>query len=190
MELQNIQWKIHLENAGAAKPQEWFQVFNTWIPDPAEIFVDVADYSHVEDGPVILLSGHETFYSLDGIGRRLGLLYDRRQPLAGSEAGKLKATLSAVLNAAVRLENDAGFSEKPRFLAGDLLFAVNNRALSPNNEATLAAVKPELEALLGKVYGAGGFSLEREPDARQKFAVRIKAKAPLSAGEALKRLVD
>ena len=188
MNLQNIQWKIHLAEGSAPDPHEWFRVFGTWIPDSPEVFVDVADYSHVEDGPVVFLSGLHACYSLDGTGHRLGLLFDRRFPEDGNNAEKLAGSLGKALQAAKRLEDDATFAKKPVFLAGDLSLIVNNRALAPNTEATFAAVKPELEAVLGKIFGAGAFSLKRDPDPKQRFMVRVKASKPIAVAEALQRL--
>ncbi len=188
MNLQNIQWKLHLAEGSAPDPHEWFKAFGTWIPGSPEVFVDVADYSHVQDGPVIFLSGHNVVYSLDGVGRRLGLLYERRQPAEGSNPEKLHESLTSLLKHAALLEADATFKDKPKFLAGDLKFLVNNRGIAPNNDATLAAVKPELDALLNKVYGEGAYTLTREPDARQRFTVYVKAKAPVTVAEALKKL--
>jgi hypothetical protein len=69
----------------------------------------------------------------------------------------------------------------------DVKFILNNRGIAPNNDETLAAVKPELSALLDKVYGAGAYTLEREQDKRQRFMVHIKAKAPVTVNEALKK---
>jgi hypothetical protein len=188
MNLQNIQWKLHLADGSSPDPHEWFKAFATWIPNSPEVFVDVADYSHVEDGPVIFLSGHIVCYSLDGAGRRLGLLYERRQPAEGSNPEKLKESLTSLLKHAQLLESDETFKSKPKFLAGDIKFIVNNRGIAPNNEATFAAIKPELEALLGKVYGTDAFTLNRESDPRQRFMVHIKAKAPVTVAEALKKL--
>ena len=82
--LQNIQWKLHLDESAVGTPHEWFKAFAPWIPDSPEVFVDVADYAHVEDGPVVFLSGHNVCYSLDSAGRRHGLLYERRQPAEGT----------------------------------------------------------------------------------------------------------
>ena len=188
MNLQNIQWKIHLADGYTADPHEWFKVFATWIPDSPEVFVDVADYTHVEDGPVIFLSGHNVCYSLDGAGRRHGLLYERRQPVEGENPDKLQASLKELLEHAAQLESDTIFKAKPDFLAGDLKFIVNNRGIAPNNDETFAAVKPELEALLDKVYGAGAYKLTREPDARQRFMVHVKANTWVSVPAALKTL--
>jgi hypothetical protein len=186
--IQNIQWKLHLDEATVGDPHDWFKAFAPWIPDSPEVFVDVADYSHVVDGPVVFLSGHNDCYSLDKTGGRHGLLYERRQPAEGTNPEKLRGSLKGLLEKAVKLEGAAEFAVKPKFLANDLKFIINNRAIAPNNDETLAAVKPELTALLDAVYGAGNYVLEREQDKRQRFMVHVKANAAVSAGEALKKL--
>lgn len=186
--LQNIQWKLHLDEKTVGDHHDWFKVFGTWIPDSPEVFVDVADYSHVTDGPVIFLSGHNEAYTLDKTTGRHGLLYERRQPAEGTNPEKLHASFKTLLAHAARVEGDATFKVKPKFLAGDVKFIVNNRAIAPNTDATLAALKPELDALLSKAYGADGYTLEREQDARQRFMVHVKAKAPVAVAEALQKL--
>ncbi len=189
MNLQNIQWKLHVDENTVGDHHNWFKAFAAWIPDSPEVFVDVADYSHVQDGPIVFLSGHNECYTLDATSRRLGLLYERRQPADGTNAEKLHASFKTLLLHAARLETDPVFGDKaPKFLAGDVKFIVNNRAIAPNTDETLATVKPELDALLSKVYGADGYTLEREQDARQRFMVHVKAKASVTVAEALKTL--
>jgi hypothetical protein len=186
--LQNIQWKLHLDESTVGDHHNWFKAFAPWIPDSPEVFVDVADYSHVEDGPVVFLSGHNVCYSLDATGRRHGLLYERRQPVEGANPEKLSESLKTLLEHAALLEADATFPVKPKFLAGDLKFIINNRGIAPNNDATLATVTPELSALLDQVYGAGAYTLAREQEPRQRFIVHVKANAAVSVADALKKL--
>ena len=108
MDLQYLNWKLYLENPAEAEPDEWFKVFNGWIPDSPEIFIDVADYKHVQDGPVTVLVGHYVNLSLDAGGRTLGLLYDYKHPMAGSNEEKLKSSLLGLLRAALRLGKRGG----------------------------------------------------------------------------------
>jgi hypothetical protein len=190
MNLQYLNWKIYLENPAAAEPDEWFKVLSTWIPDAPEIFIDVADYKHVQDGPVTLLVGHYVNYSLDANGRRLGLLYDYKHPIEGTNEEKLLSSLQGVLRVAKRLEEDPGFASKskPEFKAGDLRLIVNSRAVAPNTPETLEAVKPDLVKVLAKAYGEGGFSLEHLTDPRQRFMVQVIAKGTPNLSEVIKRL--
>ncbi|MEO7425860.1 MAG: hypothetical protein ABI036_11785 [Fibrobacteria bacterium] len=188
MNLQYLNWKIYLENPAEAEPDEWFKVFSTWIPDAPEIFIDVADYKHVPDGPVTLLVGHYVNYSLDATGRRLGLLYDYKHPLEGVNEEKIRTSLLGLLHVAKRLEEDAGFTHKPKFNPGELRLIVNSRALAPNTPASLEAVKPDLTKVLAKAFGEGGFSLEHPTDPRQRFSVLVNAKATTDLAGLIKRL--
>jgi hypothetical protein len=188
MNLQYINWKLHLNNPAEAEPEEFFKVFSSWIPDSPEVFIDVADYQHVQDGPVTLLVGHYVNYSLDHTGRRLGLLADHKQPLAGSNVEKLSSTLTGLLRTAKRLEEDSSFSHKPDFNSGDLLFIVNSRALAPNTADTFASVKPELLKVLDVAYGSGNYTLEHLAEPRQRFMVKVMAKGKLDLGAMIDRL--
>jgi hypothetical protein len=187
MNLQYLNWKIFLENPAEAEAEEYFRVFNTWLPDSPEVFLDVADYKHVSDGPVMVLVGHFLNLSLDQAGRRLGLLSDYKLPMDGTNADKLRSTLLGLLRAAKRLEGEAGFSHRPRFKASELQLIVNSRALAPNSAATLEAVKPDLAKVLSAAYGEG-FSLDHQADPRLRFSVTASAKTPITLDELLSRL--
>lgn len=188
MNLQYLNWKIFLENPAEVDTEEWFKVMNDWIPDSPEVFLDVADYKHVTDGPVLVLVGHFLNVSLDGAGRRLGLLSDYKQPMDGTNVEKLRATLLNLLKAAKRLEGEADLKHKPRFKAGELQLIVNSRAVAPNTPETLEAVNPDLVKVLSAVYGDGGFSLEHASDPRLRFSVTASAKTPFTLDELLRRL--
>lgn len=188
MDLQYLNWKVYLDNPAEAEPHDWFKVWNGWIPDSPEVFVDVADYAHVQDGPVVILVGHYLNLSLDHTGRRLGLLYDYKHPMDGGNEEKLKSSLLGLLRAAKRLEDEAGFGKKPRFNAGELRFIVNSRAIAPNSAETLASVGPELSKVLARAYGEGAFTLEHLSDPRQRFMVQVKAKTSPSLADLIQRL--
>ncbi len=188
MDLQYLNWKVYLDNPAEAEPDEWFKVLNGWIPDSPEVFVDVADYKHVQDGPVVILVGHYLNLSLDHTGRRLGLLYDYKHPLEGSNEDKLKSSLLGVLRAAKRLEDETGFGHKPRFQAGALRLIVNSRAIAPNSPETLAAVQPDLAKVLSRAFGDGAYTVEHLADPRQRFMIEVKAKGAAVLADLIKRL--
>ncbi len=188
MNLQQLNWKMHLSNPGDTHSETWFKVFNSWIPDAPEIFIDVADYSHVGDGPVYLLSGHHANVILDKTHGRLGLVYDRRQPMEGSNADKLRATLRDLVQGAVRLEDDATFHTKPVFEGGDLKLVINNRGIAANTEANFAALQAEVAPLLDAVLGAGAYLITHDADPKQRLNLNVKPKAAVSAKDILAKL--
>lgn len=183
-----LNWKLYLENPAEAEPDEFFKVLSGWIPNSPEVYIDVADYQHVQDGPVTLLVGHYVNYSLDSTGRRLGLLADFKQPLEGTNVFKLTHTLLGLLNAAKRLEDDVAFSHRPKFDASEIRFIINSRALAPNTAETFEAVKPELMVVLEKAYGNGNVTVERLTETKQRFMVQIKSKVKTDLNQLIQNL--
>ena len=84
--LQRFILKIFVEPASAGEPSTIIPVFHRWIQESAVpgLLIDVADYTHLVDGPSVLLVAHEANYALDGIGGRPGLSYTRKQPSEGT----------------------------------------------------------------------------------------------------------
>ncbi|MBI4178603.1 hypothetical protein HY522_04145 [bacterium] len=188
MDIQKINWKVFLEDPAPADPDIFFRVFNTWIPDSPEIFVDVADYRHVHDGPLTALIGHHTDYWLDETDGRRGLLYNRRTRTEGSNKSKLTKSLRDILSACRRLEADPAFGGKLRFSGKELLFLINDRAIAPNTPETYRAVKPDLEEILARAAGGAESALEHLADDRRRFSVKIKFERPQNLGEMISRL--
>ena len=177
MQVDFINWKLSFENPADMTPHEFFRVFNTWIPQSPEVFVDVSDYKHVVEGPLVLLAGHHVHYALDNTDKRHGFLYNQKFPLEGNNVEKIRGTLAEFLKACLRLEKDTSFKAVPRFNTQELEFIVNSRSLAPNTEETFAAIKGELSQVLDAVFGAGQYDLVRNTDPRQRFSVIVKAKS-------------
>lgn len=166
MNLQKIQWKIYFDAASKPDPAEFFRVFNSWIPNSPEIFVDVADYKHVHDGPAVLLYGHTTDYALDLTDRRPGLLYSRKGEMEGTNGDKLKKTFVELCRSALKLPM--------QFSTADFKFLVNDRALAPNNTQTFEAIKGDLDKFCQKIFGPQGTTLKYIADPKQRFTVSIQ----------------
>ena len=134
------------------------------------ILVDVADYTHLSDGPGVVLVSHEADYYLDSAEGPLGLLYSRKTPLDGG----IMAAFRAALDACSKLEAEPEFKGRLKFKSGEALVLVNDRLTAPNTDETLAAVKPDLEAALSKLYPGAAPKLSRaSSDARARFGVRV-----------------
>ena len=77
----------------------------------------MADYSHLSEGPLTLLVGHEANYSLDNHSAEMGLLYSRKQPADGDLTERLASAFKAALTACRRLEEEpspSGQSQVPQ----------------------------------------------------------------------------
>jgi hypothetical protein len=151
------------------KVEEFIPVFHGWIQRKAVegLLVDVADYSHLPHSPGVVLVGHEADRSMDQSEGPLGLLY-MRKPAAGPGdlRSRLREALRATLDSCVKLEDD--LKGRLTFRMSDLLFIANDRLLAPNDEATWAALRPELQALL-----PGSSPARDASDPRRRLTVRI-----------------
>ena len=141
------------------------KVFHRWIKDTVcpEMLIDVAEYSHVPEGPGVLLIAHEANYSLDNRDNRPGLLYNRKIADEGTFQEKLAQAHASALAACDRLEKETNL----KFDRNQLEVFINDRALAPNNEETLRALEPEL-----KKYFKNS-KLEKVGEPRDLFRVAI-----------------
>jgi len=107
-DLQRIGIKLFTEEFSVDQ-QDFIGVFHRWIQEQSvqdHLLVDVADYSHVRNGPGILLVSHEANINSDETDGRPGLQYLRKQPLSGSFGERLGSVLHTAIVAAQRLEEN------------------------------------------------------------------------------------
>jgi hypothetical protein len=171
-----------------APPKDWtslIPVFHGWIQRAAldGVLVDVAEYTHVAEGPQVVLIAHEGHWALDTTAGRPALLYSQRRPPAASPELNVKRAIREAIRACALLAADA----KLAFDLGTLEIAVNDRNEAPNEPASYEAVEPVFRATLSCLYG-DGCSLSRETDPRKRCGVTVSAKAAPDLETALQRL--
>jgi hypothetical protein len=186
MDVQHLNIKFFVANPEAVNLEDFLTIFNGWIQKRAtdELLVDVADYRHVYAGPGIVLIGHEANYGLDNTGNRLGLLYNRKAPLNGNPQDRLARVVRTALLACQRLEKE----NKLKFNGQEAQVLINDRLLAPNTAETFSALEPELKALFDKLYSGAKYTLERDPEPRERFTVNVKAEGSFNVEGLLKNL--
>lgn len=188
MDLQGINIKFFAADANGLAPTDFIHVFNSWVQASNGEYYDIADYSHVHAGPGVLLIAHEANISMDYTGNRLGLLYNRKQPLGGGNIEKLEFVFETALEFCHLIENEPAFKERIRFRGNEALFLINDRLLAPNTKESLRALRPDLEKLAGKLYGGAPFSLDHDPDPKRRFSVSIKTPGAFEVDALLENL--
>src|SRR5579862_6232985 len=109
MDLYKIGVKIFVTNPQVVNLQNFIPVFQGWIQQQkieGHQLIDVHDYSHVHNGPGILLVAHEGNFSMDQEDGRLGLFYYRKQPLQGGLEANLQAVMKIAQQACKLLESE------------------------------------------------------------------------------------
>ena len=190
MELQHVNVKLYLRNPQAVKLEALVPVFHGWIQSKVceELMIDVADYRHVHAGPGVVLVGHQADYSVDNTDNRLGIRYNRKATLQGSNRDRFSQALRAALRACQRLEADEKLSGSLRFNRQDMKLFVNDRMLAPNTERLTDSVQGELKDFFGSVVGDGEFEMKFDCNPRSLFGVEVRTTKPLELHEVLARL--
>ena len=163
--LQRFGLKLFADPASAGAPSTIVPVFHRWIQEHAVpgLLIDVADYTHLVDGPSVLLVAHEANYALDATGGRPGLSYSRKQPLEGAFGDRLATAAAALIAAARRLEQDTSrmTGGGVTFPGNEIEFVANDRLAAPRNADTESALRNELAGFGGRLFG--GADVEVRP---------------------------
>jgi len=181
-----IQVKLYAQTS--PESDKLVPVFHGWIREKKldELAIDVADYDHVHEGPGVVLVGHAFDYYWDHGEGRTGLVYTRKRDAPAPEVRLADAVRRAFVGCRL-LEQEptlAGIS----FNAGELLVRLPDRLRAPSDDAGFAALKGELEPLVGKLYAGSPATIERVGGPRELLGARVKSSARGTVAELLARL--
>jgi hypothetical protein len=183
---ERLQLKLFLEPNAHFELEALIPVFHRFIRDRVikELMIDVVDYSHVPAGPGVVLIGHSADYYVGAMDGAFGLVYSLKRGGPGPEA-RLEDALRRVINVARLLEQESG--SKLRFKSGELSLRLTDRLHAPNDDASFARAKTEVEQLFARVYG-GSIAVQRLVEARGPVAMSIKADSSPSLEALLEKL--
>jgi len=190
VELQRLGVKIFFRESSQLDLGDLVPVFHSWIQKRLvedHVLVDVHNYSHVHEGPGILLVAHEGNFSIDLENGRMGLFYYRKQPLDGALRSRLKDIFRTTLLGALLLEKESQLG-KVQFSTDELLLVANDRLKAPNTEATFQQFEPEFSEFFRQLLNDDECTLARQKDPRERFAVRVHTRIPQGIPGLLDRL--
>jgi len=174
MELHRLGIKFFAADPSSINLVDFIPLFHGWIQRQAvegHLLIDVHDYSHIQNGPGILLVAHEGNFSIDMADGRPGLYYYRKIPTPLSAVDHVATIFKSGLAACRLLEKDA----KLKFKTDEFLVIANDRLEAPNTEETFAELQPVLRAALQEVFGAGNFKLTRDTrDPKERLTVSVR----------------
>jgi hypothetical protein len=179
MELQKINIKVFTAEPNKVPLTDFIDIFHSWIQAADGVYHDVADYSHMQAGPGIVLVADDANVSIDETGNRRGLLYSQKGKLSGSNLEKLSAVLRAALENCHRLEEEPALRGKLRFSGNQVEILVNDRLLAANTGDAFEEIRPEIDFLARRLYASTNFTLLRNhEDPRHRLNVTLST--PLS----------
>jgi hypothetical protein len=188
MELQKINVKFFTEEKAPIPLTAFIDIFHSWIQATDGIYHDVADYSHMQAGPGIVLVAEGANLSIDETEHRRGLVFCQKSRRAGSNQEKLRAVLRSALENCRRLEQEPALRGKLKFSPNEILMLVNDRLIAVNTEESFEEIKSEIESVGRLLFGETGFILNRDRDPRKRLNVRIKSSRPVELETLLSNL--
>ncbi len=174
METHRLGVKFFAADPASIQLEAFIPIFHSWIQKQnlgGHLLIDVHDYSHVHQGPGILLVAHEGNFSIDLSDGRPGVMYYRKTPTVLSPVEHLTIIFRSALQACRLLEKDA----RMRFNFDEFLVIANDRLNAPNVEQTFTTVQPALSAALKQVFDSSRFQLTRSSlDPKERFTVTCR----------------
>ena len=188
MELQKLGVKFFVEQPNAVPLTDFIEIFHGWIQATDGIYHDVADYSHMQSGPGVILVANDANPHIDETGGRRGLLYSRKAPLSGTNQEKLRTVFRLALENCRKLEEEPALRGKLRFTTNEAAISLNDRLLGSNTEESFQELKREVGPFAKQLFGDAEVRFERDEDPRQRLNVHLKTSAAVDLRKTLDRL--
>jgi hypothetical protein len=193
MDIQKLNVKLFAKS-DPFEPAEFVPIFHRWIQNQSidgHLLIDVADYAHVPAGPGTLVVASEANIHMDRTENRLGLLYVRKVPIAGTQTlrDRIRAVLAEAIKCALTMQREPECQGRLEFRADEISIRFNDRLLAPNTPETLAAVKPAIEAVAKDLFGGERVTIEQhDPSPLVLLDVRVKSSGSITLEQLQERV--
>ena len=152
---------------------EFIPVFHEWIQKQiidGHLLIDVHNYSHIHEGPGILLVAHEGNFSMDFTEGRMGFVYYRKQPFSA-----LADIVRPALKGCRLLEEDPRMRGRLKFTTDEVLFFANDRLAAPNSAEAFSQLQPRLSAALKDTLGKTFALSQVSGDSKERLTILARA---------------
>ncbi len=175
MDLQKFGVKLFFNTNGSYSSKDFVPVFHNWIQDKAiddHLLIDVTDYSHILDGPGVMLIAHEGNFSLDQESQQPGIMYMRKTDISGSFTERFNKVLSTVIKAANRL-SDKDVSKQVDITLNSFRFIANDRLYAENTADNQDLYKQKIQKALDGRYPDSQFEFGDVSDENERLAFTV-----------------
>ena len=175
MDLQKFGVKLFFNTNGSYSSKDFVPVFHNWIQNKAiddHLLIDVTDYSHIPDGPGVMLIAHEGNFSLDQESQQPGIMYMRKTEIAGSFTERFNTVLSTVIKAANRLNNN-NISKQVDCAPNSFRFIANDRLYAENTADNQNLYKRKIQKALNGKYSDSQFEFRDISDKNERLSFTV-----------------
>jgi hypothetical protein len=184
MDLQKINVKFFLEKGSDLPLATFIPIFHKWIQDDLleGMLVDVTEYTHVKDGPGVLIIANEANYGLDETDGKRGFLYNQKRVPEKDSQEHLKTSFKRALKACDLLEKEPATAGKIKFAPQHLQIFINDRAAAPHHSQSHSELEEALNPFLNWLYEGSKYLLipEKDPQKRVGFEVKVEKSPDLA----------
>ncbi len=174
--LKGIDVKVFATEGDAISPYDFVAVLQRWIREHTVpgVLIDVADYSHIPNGPGVILVGHEGNTSIDYGEGRLGLLYRYKNCAEDTNAGRIETAVNAALNAAKTLQDEPEFQGRLSFDTTTVDVIANDRLQAPSTDEAYSEFSAAVTEATGKVFSSPSID-RKQGDARERLTATVSS---------------
>ena len=178
MDLQKFGIKIYLKESRTYSSRDYISIFHGWIQEkaiPDHLLIDVADYSHVADGPGIMLIAHEGCFSLDQENKKSGMMYMRKTNGIGSFEERFEQVFSMAVHGVNLLKGG-----QIDFYQNSFRFIANDRRLAKNTNENQELYKNEINGILKKKFPNESWDFIDMSDANERLGFTVNFKSDVN----------
>ncbi len=164
-------------------------VFHRWIQAKSleGLLIDVADYTHLSDGPQVVLVGHQGNLSVDDAGGRTGLMYTLKRAPEGPLVDRFLAVVRTLATAGHLLESDAELGDQVSFLGNELVFMPNDRLIAPADQASDELIRPTIQAVAERLFPDGSANILVDAGSRNRMTFTVTRVDPVPIATLIER---
>jgi hypothetical protein len=171
MNLQKFGIKFYLKNEKSFSSKNYIPLFHGWIQEKSifdHLLIDVADYSHVIDGPGVMLIAHEGYFSLDQEGMLPGMMYMRKMNLEGDFSERFSKVFSIAVEGVKLL-----IAEQLEFCQTSFRFIANDRRLASNTMENQNMYKEKVGKILHEKYSNDTWAFDDVSEINERLAFTV-----------------
>jgi len=183
--------KIFFEPGTTPDPSRCIPIFHRWIRERSlgGVLIDVADYTHLTDGPSVLLVGHEGNLSFDTLDQRAGLFYSRKRFSPDPFQARVIDAARMLFSACQLLEKDPSLDQVVRFQGNELQFVSNDRLVAPPDEITAREIGEQLGPLMENCYTDSHYEVTNVSNGNNRLRISLKSNKDISVTTLLSRII-
>ena len=182
MELFKFGIKFFIEPKSNLQVRDYIPEFHHWIQTDIvndHLLIDVVDYSHIPDGPGIMLIAHEGQFSFDLESELPGFMYQRRTKIEGDFNQRLASVFSTTAKAVRQMERNS-LGNTIQFKTNQFRFIANDRLAAENSDEKQKIFKEYVHTFIQRKFQGSKLEIKNISSKNERLAFNVKAQEDIN----------